>query len=198
MSLIWSAAIALAVALLTMICLPQSAMAQRCPAGADRFQNCYSMDPALRARHEQWAAGGQRSAQWQKRYNCAYRRAKALIRARDPRQMRIMAQRRAGVGHHAYGGQPGGRARVGPLLRREGAMMLRLAHTTIAIALLLALMLIGTIIGARAQQVTQKRPTSIALMDAECRWIFHPPQTSISVALEMPPTLLARADGVIE
>jgi hypothetical protein len=61
-------------------------------------------------------------------------------------------------------------------------MMLTLARTTIAIALLLALMLIGTIIGARAQQVTQNRPTSIALMDAECRWIFHPPQSSNSQA----------------
>jgi hypothetical protein len=56
--------------------------------------------------------------------------------------------------------------------------MITLACRTIAIALLLALMLFGTIIGARTQQVTQNRPTSIALMDAECRWIFHPPQSS--------------------
>jgi hypothetical protein len=60
--------------------------------------------------------------------------------------------------------------------------MITLARTTIAIALLLALMLIGNIIGARAQQVTQNRPTSTALMDAECRWIFHPPQSTNSVA----------------
>jgi len=38
--------------------------------------------------------------------------------------------------------------------------MITLARTTIAIALLLALMLFGTIIGARAQQVTQNRTST--------------------------------------
>jgi hypothetical protein len=52
-----------------------------------------------------------------------------------------------------------------------------LARTTIAIALFLALMLIGTIIGARAQQAAQNNPT--ALTDADCRWIFYPPQSSV-------------------
>jgi hypothetical protein len=32
-----------------------AAQAQRCPAGQDQFHNCLSMDPAMRARQEQWA-----------------------------------------------------------------------------------------------------------------------------------------------
>jgi cytochrome c oxidase assembly factor CtaG len=54
--------------------------------------------------------------------------------------------------------------------------MRKFARTTIAIALLLACMLLGTIIGARAQQAAQNNPT--AFTDAECRWIFYPPQSS--------------------
>src|SRR5262245_34020937 len=95
---------AMSIALLAAVCMPQSAYAQRCPAGQDQFMNCLPLSGPARTRHEQWAnqpaayqipgarpygAAQTNSPQQGAGYNCKYRRALALIRAGDPRQMRI-------------------------------------------------------------------------------------------------------------
>jgi hypothetical protein len=63
----------------------------------------------------------QRSPQHTARYNCAYKRSVALIRARDPRQMRIAAKDRAGLRASSSLEDPDNRSVVAELIRHCAA-----------------------------------------------------------------------------